>query len=419
VTMPARRALNAIAIDPAEAIDRFRPENAAPPLPVVEISVGSRFHAFDLARELAQHGMLARLHTGYPSFVAARFGVPRDAVSSVWTGEPLNRALSTLHRRGWIREAPDPYVSQRHDRIVASRLRPGADLFIGWSSQCRASIAAARRLGMTTIVERGSAHIEWQWQELTEEARRTGLAVELPHPRTIEQELAEYEAADFIAVPSAFAARTFISRGVPSAKLLVNPYGVDLRLFDGGRDEAQAAAASNGLRVLHVGRVSPQKGVHYLVDAVRRVPNARLTLVGGVDRGMDVVVRNDGITVVGAVPGRTLPQYYRDADVFCLLSIQDGLALVIAQAMAMGLPVVATPNTGAEELIEDGKNGFIVPARDSTAVAVRLRQLAQEPALRREIGRRARARVAVGFDWAHYGQQARAHYARVAPARSR
>ena len=403
---------SAVCVDRVEAAGRLP---ATGPLPGVEISVGSRFHAFDLARELARHGMLRRLHTGYPSFAAARFGVPRAAVSSVWTGEPLNRALSTLHRRGWIAERCDPFVSARHDRIVASRLRPGADLFIGWSSQCRASLAAARRLGMTTIVERGSAHIEWQWQELRGEAERTGLAVELPDPRTIEQELAEYEEADFVAVPSAFAARTFVERGVAASKLLVNPYGVDLALFDGaGCDPAGSAAASDELRVLHVGRVSAQKGVHYLVDAVRLVPDARLTLVGAIDSGMDAVVRKDYVTVVGAVPGPTLPQYYRRADVFCLLSIQDGLALVVAQAMAMGLPVIATPNTGAEELIDDGENGFVVPARDPAAVANRLRQLAHDPALRREIGRRARARVAGGFDWVHYGERARAHYARVA-----
>jgi len=400
----------------AEPTDARFPGRAAPVLPVADISVGSRFHAFDLARELSKHGMLRHLHTGYPTFLAPRFGVPRAAVRSVWTGEPLNRALSTLHRRGWIEEQPDHYVSQRHDRIVASRLRPGADIFIGWASQCRASIATARRLGMTTIVERGSAHIEWQWNELTQEARLTGLPVAVPHARTIEQELAEYEAADFIAVPSAFAALTFVSAGVPAAKLLVNPYGVDLGLFTAGdMDRRPRADAQRGLRVLHVGRVSAQKGVHYLVEAVARVPDARLTLVGALDAGIDAVVREKPhVTVVGAVPGRELPRWYGDADVFCLLSVQDGLALVIAQAMAMGLPVIATPNTGAEELIEDGVNGFVVPARDPAAAAARLHELAGAPELRREIGRRARARVADGFGWAHYGERARANYARIA-----
>jgi len=196
----------------------------------------------------------------------------------------------------------------------------------------------------------------------------------------------------------------------------VNPYGVDLSLFSvRGMRRPLPPNASHGLRVLHVGRVSPRKGVHYLVDAVTRVPDARLTLVGALDAGMDAILRGKAcVTAVGAVPGSALPRWYGDADVFCLLSVEEGLAMVIAQAMAMGLPVIATPNTGAEELIEDGVTGFIVPARDPAAAAARLHELAGAPELRREIGRRARARVADGFGWAHYGERARANYARIA-----
>jgi hypothetical protein len=380
----------------------------------VDISVGSRFHAFDLARELSNYGMLRHLHTGYPAFLATRFGVPHDSVRSVWTGEPLNRTLSTLYRRGWIGGEPYSYVSQRHDRIVASRLRAGADIFVGWSSQCRASLAAARRLGMVTIVERGSTHIMWQRDQLTEEARLTGLPVEVPDPRTIEQELAEYEAADFIAVPSAFVAGTFVEHGVSRDKLLVNPYGVDLSLFNGAADDAASAPPRGaGLRVIHVGRVSPRKGIHYLVDAVHRVPGATLTLVGGVDGGMGPVISRPHVHPVGLVAGSELPRMYRAADVFCLLSVEEGLALVIAQAMAMGLPAIVTANTGGSELIEDGVHGFVVPARDPEAAAARLQQLADDPALRRTMGRRARGRITEGFDWAHYGARARTEYTRV------
>jgi glycosyltransferase involved in cell wall biosynthesis len=382
--------------------------------PIVDISVGSRFHAFDLARELLKHNMLRHIHTGYPAFSGPRWGVPRRVVRSVWTGEPLNRGLAELHRRGWIARQ-DCYTSERHDRIVASRLRPGANVFVGWSSQCRLSLGAGRALGMTTVVERGSSHIEWQRNELIEEAQLTGLPVDVPHARTIEQELAEYQAADYIAVPSAFAARTFVVKGVPEAKLLINAYGVDLTLFSGaGQVPPAYRTDAKDLNVLHVGQVSARKGVHYLVDAVGRVPGARLTLVGAVQAGMNA--RFDGnaaVRMAGAVAGRELPLWYRQADVFCLLSVEEGLALVLAQAMAMGLPVIATPNTGAGELIEDGVHGFIVPARDPAAAAARLRQLAESPELRREMGARARARVADGFDWAHYGARARAHYLRI------
>jgi hypothetical protein len=379
-------------------------------VPVVDISAGSRFWAFDLARELSRAGMLGRLHTGYPSFLGPRFGVPGESIQSVWTGEPLNRVLAALHHRHWISHAKDSYVSQRHDRIVASRLRPGANVFVGWSGQCRRSLAVARRLEMATVVERGSSHIEWQRNELANEAQATGLPVNVPDARTIEQELAEYEMADYIAVPSTFAANTFVSKGVPRAKVFVNQFGVDLTLFS-NEGRPPSTDRRNGLQILHVGRVGPRKGVHYLMEAVQRVPGAHLTLVGAQEPGMDVHIHGRShVTPIGAVAGTDLPRWYRKADVFCLLSVEEGLALVMAQAMAMGLPIVATPNTGAEDLIEDGVHGFIVPARDPAAAAARLQQLADAPELRREMGRRAQARVADGFRWADYGHRAASFY---------
>jgi len=381
--------------------------------PIIDISVVSRFHAFELAHELCTHQMLRHLHSGYPAFFGSRFGVPARYVRSVWTGEPLNRALSAMYRRGWLSGTKDHYLSHRHDRIVAARLRPGANVFIGWSGQCRLSLDVARRMGMKTIVERGSTHIEWQRDQLLEEMQRTGLTIDLPGADTIEQEVAEYEAADFIEVPSSFASNTFVSKGIPRTKLLVNPYGVDLSLFSAG-ERQPSRQPGDPLHVLHVGRVSARKGVHSLVEAIGKVSEADVTFVGAVDIDLSRLSHErKRVRIVGPVPGRQLPQWYRQAHVFCLLSIEEGLALVLAQAMAMGLPVIATPNTGVEELIEDGVHGFIVPARDPDAAAARLRQLADDEDLRREMGERARARIARGFDWAHYGDRARAQYARI------
>ncbi len=383
--------------------------------PNVDISVGSRFHAFDLARELHSRQMLHRIYTGYPRFSAERFSLPRDRMASVWTHEPLNRIAGTLYRRKWFRTAPDFSLSDRFDRLVAKRLSPGANLFVGWSSQCLHSLLRARELGMTTIVERGSTHIEWQRDTLQEEAAITGMHAELPTPRTVERELAEYASSDYIAVASEFVAGTFVERGVPRCRLIVNPYGVDLGLFR----PCVRSAVDNGLRVLHVGRASVRKGVHYLIDAVAQLRHATLTVVGAADSGISKLLTAPHVNFVGPVPGNELPRYYAQADVFCLLSLEEGLALVLAQAMASGLPVVATANTGAEELITDGMEGFLVPVRDPEAVAERLRFLASNKELRCEMGRRARAKVEKGFSWADYGERAAAAYRRILGGRTR
>lgn len=311
-----------------------------------------------------------------------------------------------------MRHRPDAVLSARYDRVVARRLCAGANVFVGWSSQCLASLRMARAHGMITVVERGSAHILWQRDTLVGEEERTGIRSHPPGSATIDRELEEYATADYIAVPSGFVARTFVERGIHPARLLVNPFGVDLSRFDGIRGERRAG----GLRVLHVGSVSLRKGVHYLVPAVASVPDARLELVGALEPGIERVVAQPHVDVVGPVPGAELPRRYRDADVFCLLSLEEGLALVVAQAMAMALPVVVTENTGAAELVTDGVEGFIIPARDTAMAADRLRLLAADPALRCTMGTRARERVTAGFSWNDYGDRARAVYRRIVAA---
>jgi glycosyltransferase involved in cell wall biosynthesis len=376
--------------------------------PCVDISVGSRFHAFDLARELDNRNMIRSLYTGYPAFSAGRFGLRRSLIRSVPTTEMLNRLAGSLHRIGRSRTAWDPVICNHFDRIVATRLQPGANIFVGWSSQCRRTLRRASDLGMITIVERGSTHILWQRDILLEEASLAGVKPEIPHPEIVAAELEEYAAADHIAVPTQFTAQTFVARGIPVHRLLINPYGVDLSRFAPGQ-----RSPADVLRVLHVGRVSVRKGVHYLAPAVRQVSGATLTLVGSVDPGMEKALAGRNTRLVGAVSGKLLPRFYNEADVFCLLSIEEGMALVIAQAMAMGLPVIATPNSGAAELINDGVEGFLVPPRDVDAVAEKLRLLANDISLRREMGRRAREKVQSGYGWTDYGARAAANYSEI------
>lgn len=376
---------------------------------LVDISVGSRFHAFELARELDERGALSSLYTGYPRFAATKLGAPGRAVRSVGSHEVLNRVVARAWMTGLVARRYDFELASRFDRIVATRLRPGANVFVGWSSQSLQSLRRAKELGMIRILERGSAHIEWQRDALMQAAEDSGLPSEIPEPRIVERELEEYEAADYIAVPSSFAAATFRARGSFGDRLLVNPYGVDLTLFK----PPAKRVVDRFLKVIHVGRASVQKGIHHLVEAVGQVPMARLTVVGAVDPGMRRVFSHERVKCLGPVSRTDLCPHYWSSDVFCLLSLQEGLALVIAQAMATELPVVATANTGAEELITDGVEGFIVPAGRPDAAAERLTFLAEHPELRLEMGRRARARVESGFSWADYGDRAFANYHRV------
>jgi len=264
---------------------------------------------------------------------------------------------------------------------------------------------------MKTVVERGSTHILWQRDQLAQEAGLLGGGPGGAHAATVAAELEEYATADFIAVPTEFVVQTFVERGVPRERLLVNPYGVDLARF--APPAGNRSSSGEAIRVLHCGQVSARKGVHYLARSIQMVPGAELRCVGSLHPGIAPLLRLPRVALTGAVPGSALPAHYAWADVFALLSIEEGLAMVLAQAMASGLPVVATPNTGAGEFITDGVEGFLVPPRDPAAAAAKIEWLLRHPAERLAMGRRARERVCRGYSWSDYGDRAVANYHRI------
>jgi glycosyltransferase involved in cell wall biosynthesis len=112
-----------------------------------------------------------------------------------------------------------------------------------------------------------------------------------------------------------------------------------------------------------------------------------------------------------------LAKSYVRGSVFVLPTVEDGFAMVLVQAMAAGLPVIATVNSGGPDLIEEGKQGFLVPIRDVDALKEKLLYLYEHPEERAEMGRAAAARVAQGFTWHDYGDGVIAAYERLLAAR--
>jgi len=114
---------------------------------------------------------------------------------------------------------------------------------------------------------------------------------------------------------------------------------------------------------------------------------------------------------LGVKPRAELHRYYSQASVFAIASIQEGLALVMAQAMACGLPVIATENTGARELFDDGVEGFIVPIRSAQAIQERIELLLGNPELRERMSAAALRRVQSMGGWTSYGNAVERLYA--------
>jgi len=366
-----------------------------------------KFHLFALARELLKKGMLERIFSGYPSWKLRDEDIPAERLETFpWLHTPY-MALGKLGFLGDGRFQRE-LAWQAHetlDRHVARCLFDSNVLFVlsGAGLTCGRE---AKKRGVKYICDRGSSHIRYQDAILGEEFRRWGDTFAGIDPRMIAKEEAEYEAADIVTVPSTFAYRSFVQMGVPESKLCKVPYGADLRRF-----EKVAEPDPENLDVLFVGQVSFRKGVPDLIKAFRLLkhPKKHLRIVGGMLPEMAQYLKNcrlpKNIEFLGHIPQAELKYIMSRSHVMVLPSIEEGLALVQAQALACGCPLIVTRNTGGEDLLTDGKEGFIVPIRDSQTIANRLQLFADDPHQRAVMSEAALQRLKALDGWTEYGNQ--------------
>lgn len=371
----------------------------------VSISVGGKFHAFELAHQLEKRGALQSLITSYPRFAVTPYGVPSHKIHSLLAKEFLQRSWSHLPRLIRNRYNTQYFLHEVFDRGASKKIEP-CDLFVGFSSFALHSLRRAKQLGAKVVIERGGSHMLYQQSIMREEYEITGVpagTTPVTHQKIIEKEIQEYTESDRISVPSIYAKHTFLEQGFPEAKILHIPYGVDLSLF------RQTKKRDNTFRIVFAGGLTLAKGVHYLLQAFSEIslPDAELHLIGPVTESMKPFLKKyeGSYRRSDYFPMDKLAEVYSQGSVFAFLSLDDGFGLVIPQAMACGLPVIATDHTGAPDIIRDGVEGFIIPIRDVNACKEKLLFLYENPTVRDEMGKAARARVQAGFSWDDYGEK--------------
>lgn len=339
-----------------------------------------RFHAFDLAKALLARGHAVTVFTNYPAWAAARFGVPAASVRSCW---PHGVAARIAGRGRDLLGTPVPEAAlhQWFGRWAASALiRHRWDMVHCWSGVSEELLRALAGTGTLRLLMRGSSHIRTQASILTEETRRTGVRLDHPSAWMIAREEREYALADRIVVLSRFAYDTFVQAGVAPAKLRCLPLGAELDAFRPTAAALEARCqrllAGEPLRLLYIGALSLRKGLWDLAEAVEQLDPTRfhLRLVGPRLREADLVLARlkRRAEWIPPQPQAALPHHYAWGDLFLFPTLEDGYGLVLAQAIAAGLPVVTTPHCAGPEIVHEGENGWIVPIRSPDALAKRL-----------------------------------------------
>ncbi len=367
-----------------------------------------------------QHRLARALHR-LPAAIAQR--LDRELQRRTWR-PPAGVSLHAYPRRElarlallksglarWLQLNPQSladWVYAGIDRQFARRHLDGIDAVYAYEDAAATTFAAAKRRGLACFYDLPIAFYRHGQQVQAAEAERfPALAPVLQTLREPAWKLArkeqEVELADRILVPSDQVRRSLLAANIPAEKIAVVPFGAP-----GDRFQPRPKP-DRTFRALFVGRVGPRKGVHYLLPAWQqlRLPDAELWLIGVNEFPPGwLAPYADCIRYIPSIPHATLPDYYPLASVFVFPSLLEGLALVLLEAMACGLPVIATAASGATELIDDGVEGWLIPSGDRDALAAKLAWCYEHPDELAAMGRAAR-RKAEQFTWARYRERLR------------
>lgn len=351
----------------------------------VAISVVRPFHATKMANLLLKHAQNVDIWTTAPR---RYFHHLDNSVRTHLVPAPVEVVSRVLKLRLF------PAAFQRGivwwDHMVATMM-PKTDVVIGFATQTLHTGQATRKRGGKFVLDRACPHVDFQQKLVQEEAEKAG-GVFVPEDSWFrERQLAEYEVAHTILVPSLYTARTFPAHLQP--KLLLAPLL--------GRAQAKGEVQLQRNTPFTVGVLGGhplRKGYLYLLQAWRQLnlPDARLLIRSSSDftkypRLAELLRETPNVELIEYVPN--IAEFYQRCDVFVLPSMDDGFGMALFEAMANGVPSIATRNCGASELLTDGVDGLVIDAGSVDQLAGAVLRLYQNEEERQAIAIAGQAAV--------------------------
>jgi glycosyltransferase involved in cell wall biosynthesis len=311
----------------------------------------------------------------------------------------------TNHALGFSSSGLVNWVHTSLDFHVAKHHLDGLDAIYSYEDVSATTFQVAKQRGILCLYDlpipfyRMIRDIHAQEAELFPDLAPALQAIQEPAGK-INRKEQEIELADRIFVASSISKKSLLDAGVPPNKIAIIPYGAPLDYFH------PQPKIDPQFRALFVGSLGVHKGVHYLLRAWKelKLSDAELLLVGKNIFPPGWLEQYEGVFQhIPSVPHAALNQYYSAASVLVFPSLVEGFGLVMLEAMACGIPVIATDNTASVDIITDGVEGFIVPIRDVEALKEKLEWCYSHPQELVKMGKAARQK-AESFTWNSYRQ---------------
>jgi glycosyltransferase involved in cell wall biosynthesis len=375
------------------------------------------------------HVLLATAGGGHLPHTAKAFGA-RDALTGLWiTNKNSTRLPADKYRRCWpfhlalkpfFHCAPQIWEEKAFyalfpiwKRWFLSQHFPECNVVQALMGFATEPFDRAEKSGSLKVVDCQNSHPTTYFGYWQRECDLWCPGEKVPIPRWMYARMnRELERADLVLCPSLFVRDSMVANGISVEKCFVNPFGADVSIFK------QREAIPATPKFIAVGTICVRKGHQYLFRAFERVkkqlPTAELICVGDLktDFRKEWSRWRGSLTHISHLPHAELAKLLQTCTAFVFPSQEEGFARVISEAMATGLPILASYESGATTLVDDGVEGFIVRGRDPQHIADAMIRVAADRELNRRLGEAAHAKGAVRNTWQDYGDRLLAEYAK-------
>ena len=367
----------------------------------VNIIVFGKFHAFDLASFLHKKGYLKNLITSFPAYKVHEVDsqLPKTKIRSFFILEIFSRGLKKLNLSS---QKIDDYIKLIFQKMSLNFISE-KDINIIWAGN---GFHLLKKItNNINIIERHSIHVKNQNKLLIEELNNFNKSYSF-NIENINSQLLEYDLANYIVTPSNYVKKSFFSYQKNYHKTYVNPLGCDLDKFK------KVEKKDKKFRIISCGIASYRKGIQYLLKAfieLEKQLDIEWWHLGGVTNEINELIiktNSKNIHLKGNINKFDLFKFYSQGSVFVLPSIEDGFGMVILEAMACGLPVICSENTGIKDILtSSGAEGYIIPIRNSESIKEKIKFLYENENIRDEMSKRALQHVNENFSWNNYGDR--------------
>lgn len=378
---------------------------------MISIIAQGKFHSENIAKALKNKNLLNK----YILFYYSKF-IDNSLIKNVYCTNFLF-LFYKIYIKIFKKDPPEFinwYLKRSFENYALNKVTNERILHV-WPD-CSDKIADyCRKNSIITVCEASSAHPIYKKKIVDSEFKKFKLKPETFSYKVFIDQIKFYKKADYFMAPSNFVINSLLKNNINKKKILYAPFGVDTKFFS----RRVSNRANKKIRIVSVGDFDIRKGSYYLLKAFNKIndKNLELHFIGNINQNLKRIckkeLKDDRVKLLGTMNKIKLRDRLKNYDIFCLASLEEGMAISMLEAMSMSLVPICSENTGAKDIIKHEYDGFIFKIRDVEDIKKRILFLRNNPEVLKKMGTRIRKKICQKFSNKKYQERIIVNYKKI------